>query len=135
MKPVPVMLVVVFYLLIGCAHAQEPGEGARIQYLISSVETLEGAKFLRNGREYDARTAADHLRLKLRVAGDQVKTADDFIRLCASKSSISGESYRIRFSDGTTVDAEVFFRNRLAVRPVEGIATTDATRLSARPGP
>jgi len=114
MKPVPVMLVVVLYLLIGCVYAQEPGEGARIQYLISSVETLEGAKFLRNGREYDAKAAADHLRFKLRVAGNQVKTADDFIRLCASKSSVSGEPYRIRFSDGTAVDAEVFFRNRLA---------------------
>ena len=97
------------YLLIGYVYAQEPRQGARIQYLISSVEALEGARFLRNGREYDVKAAADHLRFKLRVAGDQVKTADDFIRLRGSKSSVSGELYRIRFSDGTTVEAEVFF--------------------------
>jgi uncharacterized short protein YbdD (DUF466 family) len=69
--------------------------------------------FLRNGGEYDARKAADHLRLKLKTAGDQVKTAEEFIRLCGSKSSVSGEAYRIRFPDGTTLDAEAFFRKRL----------------------
>jgi hypothetical protein len=113
MKLVPVLFAVLFYVVIGYVYAEELGQAARIQYLISSVEALEGAKFLRNGREYDAKAAADHLRLKLRMAGDRVKTADDFIRLCASKSSMSGEAYRIRFSDGTIVEAEIFFRKRL----------------------
>jgi hypothetical protein len=42
-----------------------------------------------------------------------VKTAEDFIRLCGSKSSVSGKAYRIRFSDGTAMDTETFFRKRL----------------------
>jgi hypothetical protein len=104
---------VLLFLLIGYAWAQKTGEAAKIQYLISAVETQEGAKFLRNGRQYDAGAAAAHLRRKLRAAGDRVKTADDFIRLCASTSSISGEPYRILFCDGTAMDAEVFFRNKL----------------------
>jgi hypothetical protein len=69
--------------------------------------------FLRNGGEYDAKKAADHLRLKLKMAGDRIKTAEDFIRLCGSKSSVSGEAYRMRFPDETTMDVEVFFRERL----------------------
>ena len=93
--------------------AQAPAEAAKIRYLIASVETLEGSQFLRNGRAYDAKAAADHLRLKLRTAGDRLKTADDFIRLCSSKSSLSGEKYRIRFAGGTIVDSEVFFRKKL----------------------
>ena len=48
-----------------------------------------------------------------------MKTADDFIRLCGSRSSLSGEKYRIRFADGTTIDSEVFFRNRLKTLPAD----------------
>jgi hypothetical protein len=113
MKKIPIGFLVLFALVIGDTFAQESREADKIQYLISSIEALNGAKFIRNGKAYDARRAADHLRLKLKAAGDRVKTAEDFIRLCASKSSISGEPYRIRFSDGSTVEAEVYFRNIL----------------------
>jgi hypothetical protein len=113
-KPFPLLLVVLFSLLVGFGHAQESGQETKIQYLISSVEALKGAKFIRNGSDYDAKAAADHLRLKLKAAGSRVKTAEDFIRLCASRSSVSGAPYRIRFSDGTTTEAEIFFRKALA---------------------
>jgi hypothetical protein len=113
MKKNPLWLLVILSLLGGFAYAQDAGEADKIRYLIGSVETLRGVTFLRNGSEYDAEKAADHLRLKLKIAGDRVKTAEDFIRLCGSKSSVSGEAYRMRFPDGTTTDAAVFFRERL----------------------
>jgi hypothetical protein len=113
MKNILIGSLVLFALVVGDIFAQESNEEAKIQYLISSIETLKGANFIRNGKMYDAGRAADHLRLKLKAAGNRVKTAEDFIRLCASKSSLSGEPYRIRFSDGTTVETEVFFHNRL----------------------
>ncbi len=113
MKTVLLSFLALLSLASGMVFAQVPAEAAKIRYLIASVETLEGAQFLRNGSVYDAKAAADHLRLKLRTAGDWVKTAEDFIRLCGSRSSLSGETYRIRLADGTIIDAEVFFRNRL----------------------
>jgi hypothetical protein len=113
MKTVSLCILVIFTMTVGHAFARDAAEAAKIQYLIASVETLERAQFLRNGSAYDAKAAADHLRLKLRTAGDRVKTADDFIRLCGSRSSLSGEKYRIRFADGTITEAELFFRNRL----------------------
>jgi hypothetical protein len=113
MKTILLWVLALFLLAVGNGYAQDPAEAAKIRYLIASVETLEGVQFLRNGRAYDAKAAADHLRLKLRTAGDRVKTADDFIRLCGSKSSLSGEKYRIRFANGTIMDSEVFFRKKL----------------------
>jgi hypothetical protein len=113
MKKIRIGLLIILIWMIGHAFAQESNEEAKIQYLISAIETLKGANFIRNGTMYDAGRAADHLRLKLKKAGDRVKTAEDFIRLCASKSSLSGEPYRIRFSDGTTVETEVFFHTSL----------------------
>ncbi|MCK9195649.1 MAG: DUF5329 domain-containing protein [Syntrophales bacterium] len=112
-KNIPILLIILISLVAVRAYAQDSREAAKIQLLIASVETLEGAKFIRNGREYDARPAANHLRLKLKNAGNYVKTAEDFIKYCGSKSSMTGKPYLIRFSDGTTVKAEVFFRKKL----------------------
>jgi hypothetical protein len=43
-----------------------------------------------------------------------VKTADDFIRLCASHSYISGQAYLIQYADGRTRTAEDVLREELA---------------------
>ncbi len=84
--------------------AQAPAPEARkIEALIRAVEGLSGAVFLRNGSEHSALAADQHLRLKLRNAGKRVKRSADFIRLCGSASSSSGEPYRIRFKDGREV--------------------------------
>ena len=114
MKSISIVFTILLFLVaVGIAHAQVPQEAVKIQYLIISVETMKGAKFLRNGREYDARAAADHLRLKLKMAGNSVKTADDFIKLCGARSSLTGEVYRVRLATGTVMVTEVFFRNKL----------------------
>ena len=97
-------------------HAADlsPVESDRIEYLIASIEELTNAQFIRNGTSYDAKAAAVHLRLKLHNAGSQVKTAEDFIRYCASVSSISGVPYQIRFADGYLVASAEYLRERLA---------------------
>jgi hypothetical protein len=51
--------------------------------------------------------------MKLQKTGDKVQTADDFIRLCASKSYNSGKPYLIRFSDGENIKSEQYFREKL----------------------
>jgi hypothetical protein len=113
MKNIFVALMVLLSLAAVRVCAQDLSEAAKIQFLITSVEALEGAKFIRNGTAHDARAASGHLRLKLKAAGNKVKTAEDFVKYCASGSSITGEPYLIRFADGTTVRSEVFFRNKL----------------------
>jgi hypothetical protein len=109
-------LVCVLILSLGVhAHAADSTslEGQKIAYLIASIESLQGAEFIRNGTHYDAKAAADHLRLKLRMAGSRVVTADDFIRVCASASSVSGNPYQIRFADGHVVSSEAYLRQKL----------------------
>ncbi len=101
-------------LISAPALAQPSAEQARIEYLIESVAALNDARFIRNGAEFSSREAADHLRVKLRNAGSRVRTAEDFIRYCATGSSMSGEKYRIRFADGRTVDTADFLRGKLA---------------------
>jgi hypothetical protein len=106
-------------LLVAPAFGQQAIEQRKIEYLISSIADLRDARFVRNGSEYDSQRAADHLRLKLRNAGDRAKTAEDFITYCATGSWITGEKYRIKFADGRVVDTAAFLRDKLAAYPVQ----------------
>ncbi len=113
MKNILVILFVVLALFPGMVKAQDNIEKKKIEYLISSVENLKGANFIRNGTEYTGKQAVEHLRIKLQIAGGKVQTADDFIRLCASTSSISGKPYMIKSADGKTINSERYFRSKL----------------------
>ncbi|MEQ1853378.1 MAG: DUF5329 family protein, partial [Chthoniobacteraceae bacterium] len=72
-----------------------PAEKAKIEALISHLETLKDATFIRNGRDYDAKTAAKFLRGKWEANQKEIKTAADFVSKAATKSSTSGKPYVI----------------------------------------
>jgi hypothetical protein len=107
--------VLALLAVIAWAQAAEraPLESEKIQYLIASIETLTDAQFIRNGIAYSPRAAADHLRLKLKYAGSNVSSAADFIRLCASASSVTGKPYEIRFSTGRVMNVDEYLRQKL----------------------
>ena len=113
MKNILITAFVILVLFNGAVSAQDNIEKKKIEFLISSVENLKGAIFIRNGSEHNGKEAAEHLRMKLQIAGDKVQTADDFIRLCASKSFITGKQYMIRLSAGKTIKSEEYFREKL----------------------
>ena len=91
----------------------KPTEKQKMEQLIKSIEILDGAQFYRNGQYYSAKEAADHLRLKLSNAGDKIKTAKQFIDNIATKSSMSGKAYKIKFKDGKVVESKVFLYQKL----------------------
>jgi hypothetical protein len=93
--------------------AKPLSEAEKIRSLIATVRGLRGATFIRNGAEHDCDSAADHMQRKWKAGRGEIKTARDFIRLAASKSSRSGEPYRIRFKDGTETTSEAFLTEEL----------------------
>ncbi|PKN10082.1 MAG: hypothetical protein CVU72_02360 [Deltaproteobacteria bacterium HGW-Deltaproteobacteria-7] len=108
-----VILALTLVLTWSLVYAIEPIEKDKIDYLINSVEKSSDILFIRNGSAHNGKEAASHLRAKLQKAGNSIKTADDFIILCASKSYISGRPYLIKISNGKTIIADVYFRNLL----------------------
>lgn len=97
------VLIVLFLLTptFAALHAADPAANPEIAYLINYIES-SNVRFIRNGTEYSAKEAADHMRDKLSQAGGRVKTAEDFIKGIASKSFLSGRPYQIKTSDGKT---------------------------------
>src|SRR5688572_1722552 len=86
----------------GTAPAKKLTEAEKIDHLINYIKNLQGATFIRNGDDYPAKEAAEHLQMKRRKAGSRVKTAREFIVGLASESYISGEEYQIKMKDGKT---------------------------------
>lgn len=121
-KLVPTTLLVVFSfagLALGASAqaatpaAVAPPEQARIERLIDVVAHSTDRRFIRNGADYDAATAARFLRLKWQAFPDRVRTAEDFIREIASQSGTSGSRYRVRAADGSEEDSATFLTRLL----------------------
>ena len=89
-------------ILLGGSLADEKNlsEKQKIEALITHIEELKDASFVRNGTEYDAKTAATFLRRKWKSNESAIKTARDFIQKVASVSSNSGKPYMIRRKNG-----------------------------------
>lgn len=107
----PAALLVLALPFLVCAR--DAFEQKRIDYLLHSVETIKGATFIRNGAEYDGAAAVKHLKSKLNYGGDRIKTAEDFVKYCASESSLTHRKYGIRLPDGAKLDGETFFTQKL----------------------
>ncbi len=91
-----------FFLVSFASKAQTLSEEQKINALITYVSNLGDAKFIRNGDVHNAKKAAEHLRMKRDKAGSSIKTALQFIDKVATKSSISGDYYLIKYANGTS---------------------------------
>jgi hypothetical protein len=89
-------------------------EQETIEHLIAAVANLDGAVFIRNEEQHTPAEAADHMRRKWRSQADRIHTAEDFIDLAATGSSVSGKPYVIRFPDGAQVESAQWLRQQLA---------------------
>lgn len=78
-----------------------PQTAAEIRGLLEFVEKSD-CTFIRNGAEYSGPRARAHLEQKLNYleSKNRVKSAEDFIDLAATKSSMSGRAYEVRCSEG-----------------------------------
>ncbi len=109
------MLKFIAFLSIFAATAAAATPVDEIESLLRYVGGLQGASFVRNGDAHTPAEAQAHLRLKWSNQKDQIKTAEDFIRLCGTSSSISGKAYLIRFADGHEEPAAQVLSKQLAV--------------------
>jgi hypothetical protein len=88
-------------------------ERARIERLLDAVAKRQDVKFIRNGKDYSAAQGADFLRGKLNWNAEKVNTAQDFIEHIGTRSTTSGEPYRVRLADGRVLASADFLRQEL----------------------
>ena len=94
-------------------------EVRRIERLIDAVERSTDHRFIRNGVDYDAGSAARFLRAKWAYARERIRTAEDFVRDIGTRSSTTGSRYRVRGPDGREEDGAAFLARQLAQPPAD----------------
>jgi hypothetical protein len=88
-------------------------EDDKIELLIRYIESMDDARFIRNGTEYSSERAARHLRKKWGQVKTRIHTAEQFIDDIASRSSVSDKPYLIRRADGSTVTSRDALQKKL----------------------
>ena len=88
------------------------GSREEITHLLDFVARSPCA-FLRNGKVYPAAEARAHLERKYAALKDRIRTAEDFIDLAAARSSLSGESYRVRCNPGQEQETSAWLKSEL----------------------
>jgi hypothetical protein len=96
-----------------------PSELQKIDALLKSVKS-SNVTFIRNGTDYTAEEAHEHLRRKLKSAQNswfappkEEWTAKLFIEKIGSHSSLSKKPYLVRFKDGKVLEARVWLTETL----------------------
>jgi hypothetical protein len=112
------------------AHSADETMDLEIDHLLFAVGESE-CTFIRNGKEYAAADARDHLARKRRRGKRYYESADEFIENIASKSSWSGKPYQIRCDDEPAVPAGEWFGRALAVFRDGTQAKSDPVREEA----
>jgi len=83
-----------------------------ISYLIDYVANSK-ATFIRNGSSHTPAEAAEHIKAKFAHYKNDIKTPEDFIRLSASKSILSGKPYLVRLPDGKEMHLDAWLTEAL----------------------
>jgi hypothetical protein len=112
---VPYFYILLFFLFSITylnSYPSKHSEKEKIDYLL---ETLENSNliFIRNGDEYSSKEARAHMQKKLEYAGNRITNVDQFITYLATKSSISGKPYYVKYPDGKKVESSIWMRELL----------------------
>ena len=92
-------------LVLGAFSAgAAPTTDETVAYLIKHTAESK-LTFIRNGSEHDSAEAAKLMQRKYDYVKKEVKTPEDFIRLAATKSHLSGKPYLVKMPDGKIVQS------------------------------
>jgi Family of unknown function (DUF5329) len=83
-----------------------------VHYLIDYVAKSD-ATFIRNGVSHTPAEAVTHIKAKYEHFKSQIKTPEDFIRLAASRSLLTGKPYLVRTPDAKEVRLDIWLAEAL----------------------
>ena len=110
MKNIYTLLILFFFSLSLQAQTDYHKE---INHLLNYVKTTE-CTYIRNGDAYKGPKAVSHIQRKYDYFDDDIHSAEDFIRLSATKSTMSGSKYHIKCPGQPEVESGKWLLEELA---------------------
>jgi Family of unknown function (DUF5329) len=114
MKQLLLFLLTLVIATAGNAASLSPASRAEIDALLSRLEA-SSCTFIRNGTRYPATEAKSHLLRKLKYLEDKdaVHSAEQFIELAASSSSMTGQPYMVQCGSDASVQSGTWLLSQL----------------------
>lgn len=109
------LIVLSILLLISyCSLAlpENPAVKTEIDYLLTYIGS-SNCIYIRNNTEHSSTDAVKHISRKYKHFSDEIKTAEDFIELSASRSSLTGKDYWVRCGNSEAIKAEQWLLSEL----------------------
>ena len=98
-------------LLTSAAIAESTDQ--TVDYLLKYVATSHTI-FIRNGAEHTPAEAVEHIKAKYEHFKKEIKTPEDFIRLVATRSLLTGQPYLVRAPGGKARPLDEWLSEALA---------------------
>jgi hypothetical protein len=113
-KTIKILSIAVIAALWGVAPANDFVQ-AEIAHLLEFVDSSD-CTFIRNGREYNSHDAVEHIRRKYEYVRSRydVDSAEKFIALSATRSSISTKPYHIQCPGEERISSEQWLLRELS---------------------
>jgi hypothetical protein len=110
-------LFLIMAFICGPAVPSEPAAETHhlletVQYLLEFVKNSD-CIFIRNNVEHTAAEAAAHMQRKYEHFKNKIQTPEDFIRLTATRSLMTGRLYYVRLRDGEKITSETWLLQAL----------------------
>ncbi len=118
---IPHVLLISLALLTWCAAKAAPPTSctsleSTVKYLMDQVARSQ-LTFVRNGKPHTGPEAAEHMRRKYEHFRKDIHTPEDFIRLAATKSLLSGKPYTVVATEGEKIPTADWLRAALRACP------------------
>ena len=110
MKNIIIIGVLCFFALPAISGDEQMQ--VEIDHLIKYIQSSD-CKFIRNGKAHSSEEAIEHILGKYDHFEDKIKTTEDFIDFCASKSILSKKTYKIGCPDQELVESKHWFLEEL----------------------
>ncbi|AWF82664.1 hypothetical protein BTJ40_18635 [Microbulbifer sp. A4B17] len=106
-------LLTITLLSMSSTLAQADNTSREIDHLMGFVTSSE-CTFIRNGSKHSSQEAVEHMERKYQYFSNKIESAEDFIKLSASKSTFSGKPYHIQCADEPKEESQKWLLDELA---------------------
>ena len=105
--------ILLFSLLFSLSLSAQDKIDDEINHLLDYVKTTK-CIYIRNGDRHNGPDAMNHIKRKYDYFEDDIHSAEDFIRLSATKSTMSGKKYHIKCPGQPEVESGQWMLDELA---------------------
>ncbi|MDJ0829306.1 MAG: DUF5329 family protein [Desulfobacterales bacterium] len=105
-------LAIFFFLMLSLPQARASDLKIEIDHLVDFINRSD-CVFIRNGREHSPEEASKHILRKYDHFKKKIETAEQFVELCATKSTMSHQFYTIACKGKPNIKSKDWLMNEL----------------------